>query len=317
MDVTVLIATYNRAALLGEAIEAVLAQRLPPGLTWELLVVDNNSHDATPEVVQRYARGSTVPVRYLREPHQGKSNALNAGLGEAQGNVVAFTDDDVLVPPDWVATALRVLDRWGAEGAGGRILPRWEMSPPQWLANSPLLRARLALVEVETSQVLKYPIRGPGIIWGANMIFRRTVFDHIGAFDVKLGPIGSRPVNSEDLDMVERAVLHGHTLVYDPEIVVYHRIPSARMRMSYFRRREFAGGLARALRAAPVMGRFAVLGRPAWVYLRTGAALGRWLIAASLRRPDALELELEFFGTAGLLRWYPESLRLTQRDRAG
>src|SRR3990172_12679777 len=85
MDVTVLIATYNRAPLLAGALEAVLAQRTPPELRWEFLVVDNNSHDGTRAVVERYARESAVPMRYLFEERQGQSYALNTGLGLALG----------------------------------------------------------------------------------------------------------------------------------------------------------------------------------------------------------------------------------------
>src|SRR5262245_40660698 len=165
MNATVLIATYNRARILGDAIEAVLTQRTSRDFQWELLIVDNNSRDDTRAVVERYADVSLVPVRYLFESRQGKSHALNAGLGHARGAIVAFTDDDVIVPPDWLSTATSVLDRWGADGCGGRVLPKWETAPPSWLASNPRLRGHLALMEVETQQMLQYPLRGPGNIW--------------------------------------------------------------------------------------------------------------------------------------------------------
>lgn len=313
VDVTVLIATYNRASVLAGALEAVLAQRTPPELRWELLVVDNNSHDGTRAVVERYAREAAVPMRYLFEARQGKSYALNTGLGVALGTIVAFTDDDVLVPPDWIATALRVFDRWGADVAGGRILPKWETPPPPWLANNAQLRMRLALMAVETAQTLEYPVRGPGRIWGANMVFRRSVFDQIGLFDVELGPSGTRPVNFEDVDLVERAVRSGRKAVYDPELVVDHRIPPERMRTAYFRRWAFVTGRAEALRGTGATGRFPVFGRPLWLYLRTLAVMGEWLIAASLRQPTALDLQLDFLSLAGLFWWFPEGARRMRR----
>jgi glycosyltransferase involved in cell wall biosynthesis len=309
LDATVLIATYNRASILGEAITAVLAQQTPPDFRWELLIVDNNSRDETRTVVERYARESDVPVRYLFEGRQGKSHALNTGLEQARGAIVAFTDDDVLVPPDWIATAQRVLGRWNADAAGGRILPRWELPPPSWLLRNAQLHGSLALMEVERPQVLHLPLKGPASIWGANMAFRRSVFEKVGLFDVQLGPSGTRPVNFEDVDLVERTLRSGGRAVYDPELVVNHRIPAERMRMAYFRRWALVSGRAARLRSTPATGRFPVLGRPAWLYLRAGATLVKWLIAMSLRRPIALDLELDFFKLAGLFWWYREGER--------
>jgi glycosyltransferase involved in cell wall biosynthesis len=313
MDLTVLIATYNRAAILGEAIESVLAQRLPPGVRWELVVVDNNSHDDTKAVVEHYIRTSAVPVCYLFEGRQGKSHALNAGLKRADGDVIAFTDDDVLVSPEWAATALRVMDRSGADGTGGRILPKWVTPPPAWLANSKRLRSYLALVEAVTPQVLSYPLSGPGGIWGANMVFRRSVFNEIGEFDVELGPCGRLPVNFEDLDMVERALRRGLKIVYDPDLVVYHRVSAERMRKKYFRRWAFTSGLALAVRALPPRGHHVVLGRPFWLYRRTARAFSKWCVAALLRRPYTLDMGVDFFQAAGALWWYPEATRRVQR----
>jgi glycosyltransferase involved in cell wall biosynthesis len=315
MDATVLIATYNRARILGEAIEAMLAQQTPPGLEWELLIVDNNSRDHTRAVVESYVDASRVPVRYLFESRQGKSHALNTGLGRARGAVVAFTDDDVLVPPDWLATGLRVLARWGADGGGGRILPKWEMPPPAWLASNTHLRNFLALMEVETPAILQYPLRGEAKIFGANMVLRRSIFDRVGLFDVDLGPNGTQPVNFEDVDMVERALRDGCKVVYDPELVVHHRIPPERMRMGYFRRWVFVGGRAAALRSPIGPGRFPLFGRPLWLYRQAASLLGSWLMALLLRRSRALDRQMDLLNIAGRLWWYPTVARQLRRRR--
>lgn len=308
LDATVLIATYNRSSLLAEAMEAILEQETAPGFEWELLVVDNNSGDDTARVVESYARRSAVPVRYVFEKQQGKSNALNTGLAHARGSIVVFTDDDVLVPKDWVATAQEVLERWTADVAGGRILPKWDAPPPIWLLKNPQLRGWLALMEAEAPQPVELPMRGPGRIWGANMVFRRSVLDQIGLFDVRLGPNGTRPVNFEDVDMVERALRGGRKAVYDPKLVVYHRIPSGRMQKSYFRRWAFVSGRAARLRGAAPSSRFQVFGRPVWLYLRTARALAHWLVAKCIRRSSALDLELEWLTLAGVFWWYREGV---------
>src|SRR3954453_6476212 len=79
-DLTVLICTWNRASLLGETLDSIARVDIPEGLAWEVLVVDNNSTDATVDVVRARARAFPVPLRYVFEPRQGKSCAMNTGL---------------------------------------------------------------------------------------------------------------------------------------------------------------------------------------------------------------------------------------------
>jgi glucosyl-dolichyl phosphate glucuronosyltransferase len=108
VDATILICTYNRAALLGPTLDSIAALRAT-GRTWDVLVVDNNSTDDTRAVVQQRQAGYPVPLRYLFEGRQGKSYALNTGLSHAAGRIIAFTDDDVRVPDGWLEAAL---SRW-------------------------------------------------------------------------------------------------------------------------------------------------------------------------------------------------------------
>lgn len=102
MNITVILCTYNRCESLAKALESAAALRLPESVEWEVLVVDNNSTDQTREVVEAFCRRHTGRFRYLFERQQGKSYALNAGIREAGGNVLAFTDEDVTVEPPWL-----------------------------------------------------------------------------------------------------------------------------------------------------------------------------------------------------------------------
>src|SRR5690349_17754111 len=102
--ISVVVCTFNRARSLGRSLNALLALKPPPG-GYELIIVDNNSRDGTAEVVARASsqRGASAPpVRYIFEPAQGLSRARNAGVRAARGRILAFTDDDTLVPPDWL-----------------------------------------------------------------------------------------------------------------------------------------------------------------------------------------------------------------------
>ena len=113
MKVTVILCTYNRCGSLVRALESVAASQLPPSVEWEVLVVDNNSTDQTREVVADFARRHAGRFRYVFEARQGQSHARNAGIQEAAGDVLAFTDDDIRVEPTWLAKLSAVFEAPG------------------------------------------------------------------------------------------------------------------------------------------------------------------------------------------------------------
>ena len=106
MRVTVLICTWNRADSLRKALESIEGSRAPEDLEWEVLIVDNNSTDTTATVCEVFQKKNANRYRYLFEERQGKSFALNAGIEHANGNILAFTDDDVVVDKDWLFASL-------------------------------------------------------------------------------------------------------------------------------------------------------------------------------------------------------------------
>ncbi len=132
---SIILCTYNRAASLRRTLETLCALQIPLGLTWELLLVDNNSTDATKQVGEEFR--SKLPIRYLFEPRQGKSYALNTAVEAAGGDLLLFTDDDVDVDPNWLAGYQEAADRHAEVGFfGGRILPRWATPPPPWVVRN-------------------------------------------------------------------------------------------------------------------------------------------------------------------------------------
>ncbi len=121
--ITVILCTYNRCQSLSKALQSVAASEMPSSAVWEVLVVDNNSCDQTREVVENYCRRHPGRFRYLFESKPGKSHALNAGIREACGDILAFIDDDVIVERNWLRNLTANLDGNVWAGAGGRILP--------------------------------------------------------------------------------------------------------------------------------------------------------------------------------------------------
>src|SRR5581483_1150647 len=103
-------------------------------LRWDVIVVDNNSSDHTRDVVESRVAGFPVPLRYLFEPRQGKSNALNTGLAATDAAIIVFTDDDVRVGPGWLEASCRpMLDDPAIDYTGGPVRPIWERPRPSWL----------------------------------------------------------------------------------------------------------------------------------------------------------------------------------------
>ncbi len=133
LDATVLICTYNRADLLGDTLDSLARSRVND-LQWDVVVVDNNSTDATRDVVVSRIDGFPVQLRYIFEPRQGKSIALNTGLAATDAALILFTDDDVRVSEGWVESCCRpMIDDPSIDYTGGPVMPMWERPCPPWL----------------------------------------------------------------------------------------------------------------------------------------------------------------------------------------
>jgi len=299
MNLSVVIPTYNRAGSLPYTLEALGAQTVPENLGWEVIVVDNNSSDATRAVVHATRDAFPVPVHYVYEPRQGVSHARNAGIDQAKGDVVAFTDDDMLPAPDWVAAVHRAVPRWEADVVGGRILPRWASAVPRWLEASAEAIERLALMSHNAVARIAPTIDMPAV-WGGNMAVRREVFDSGHRFDPAWGAVGDKLYRGEDGRLIGDLLRAGHRVVFDPSLLVWHRIQPDRMRRAYFRRLCFQIGEGEGRRVHQTSGR-ELLGAPLFYYRWTAVALARWTMIVLFRRRDAFDHQLLFLKTLGRL----------------
>jgi len=303
MQISVIVATYNREHLLGGTLEALAGQRAAADLEWEIVVVDNASRDGTADAVRRFSEGAPVPVRYVYEPRQGLSEARNRGIREARGGILAFTDDDVIPAADWVAQIPAAMNRWKAEGVGGRILPRWEAPPPAWLTGNRRLLESLALMESEGGRLLSLPRTLP-TIWGPNMAFRREVFERVGDFDPRRGLVGSRLFRGEEVELIERALAQGFRIAYDAALVVFHRIGPDRMRRGYFRRLFYDNAQGSAWRAPAPGDHGKLFGAPLGLYRSAVTGPAKWIVLRLLGSPRAFEAELAWLESAGRLSGY-------------
>jgi glucosyl-dolichyl phosphate glucuronosyltransferase len=128
-SVTVAICTWNRDHLLRQTLEEMTRLAVPAGLVWELLVVNNNCTDDTDGVIAAFAK--RLPIRRLFESQPGLSHARNRAIAEAAGDYVVWTDDDVLVSPEWLAAYARAFARRpDAAVFGGPVAPWFPTTPP-------------------------------------------------------------------------------------------------------------------------------------------------------------------------------------------
>ena len=230
MKISVVLCTYNRCQSLQKALTGAAALVLPESVEWEILVVDNNSNDQTRKTVEDFICRDPGRFRYLFEPQPGKSHALNAGIRESRGDVLAFMDDDVVVHPDWLHKLTAALHNGEWAGAGGRILPEWNCPLPRWLApeSSHAAGPLVAFHPMEQAgEIFEAPI-------GTNMAFRREMFEKYGNFRVDLGPRPGSELRNEDTEFGERLLAAGERLRYEPSALVYHPVTQNRLRKDYF-----------------------------------------------------------------------------------
>jgi len=296
MKITVILCTYNRCQSLQKALASVSSSVVPSSVEWEVIVVDNNSGDQTRSVTEEYCRRYPQRFRYLFEPRSGKSNALNAAIRATDADVLAFMDDDVQVEADWLHNLTSCLNdsRWA--GAGGRILPEVEFTPPRWLdtggryALAPLAMFDLGLDAVELHEAP----------FGTNMAFRREMFAKHGDFRTDLGPRPGSEIRNEDVEFGQRLLAAGERFWYAPTAVVHHAISQSRLKPDYFLTWWFDKARADLRQEGIPRGTAWFIGAvPLSLYRRLGVWTLRWM--CSINPQNRFTRKLKVWGIRGAI----------------
>lgn len=300
MDVSIIICTYNRAQSLQDTLRAVRSLRTLADRLWEVIVVDNNSSDGTRALVTELATDWPL-LRYEFEPEQGLSHARNHGIAVAKGELLLFTDDDVLPEPDWMEQTILGLARYHADACGGFIAPVWEAQPPDWL--TPRFHGFLAVRDERCDDyIIGSSSEAP---FGANMGIKRSVIESVGLFDTSRGRRGAVLASGEDGEMFDRILAAGFKAVFLGQSRVHHKVEAFRLEKSYFRRWRYQSSRNIALsRDIPGSNRFFNIPLylvPQLLRALAKALLGKFFLSAD----EAFHREIvvfHFLGTfAGLL----------------
>ena len=243
---SIVIATYNRATLLLDALKSVIRQSAP-AQEWECVVVNNNSSDNTSERFAEFASGHPeYNLRIVDEPNQGLSYARNRGIRESVGEYIAIIDDDEHIAEDFVAAYIKLFDSVPeAVAAGGPIVARYPTGRPRWM--SCYTERPIANTMYFGEEVREFPKgRVPG---GGNMALRRSAIRRYGVFDTSLGYSGESLIGGEECDLFERLQIADAKYYYVPTAVMYHIIPREKLTKEYFARLSYNVGVSQLRRA--------------------------------------------------------------------
>jgi len=301
-NVTVAICTYNRAAYLRQTLAGVARQNYPADRL-EVLVVDNNSTDATPAVVAEFASARPAPRRIV-EMRQGLDHARNRAIEESRGELLVFADDDILVEPDWIARmaapfASDTGKRIGA--AGGEVVPIFPEGLPPWVAG---WHAPLAF-RGDTG-----PLPPEQTPMGANLAIPRSVFAAVGNFHTDLDRAAGNFFSGGDSEMIRRVRAAGLEVWFVPEAAVRHQMPASRTTFRYAAGHAFDSARSRVIDRAAQPGAAAYLASrlPLNAAKLLGLLLVALLAALVLRTGDAKKALVRAWRCCGYLFQIPRSL---------
>jgi GT2 family glycosyltransferase len=234
--ISIVLATYRRPALLAQALESFRALHAP-SVDYEILVVDNGGDAETRRVATRASE--SLPLRFIVESRQGQNHGRNRGIREARGDLLVFTDDDVLADPGWLLELREGAMRWPGHAIfGGRVLPRWPAGhrPP---AMHPFLRHAYAIADLERAE----GCYTAGYVFGPNMAIRACLFEAGWSFRADIGPDGSDTyMTGGESELLLRLEQAGYTAVYLPRALVFHQIRPEQLRARWLHGRAFRRG---------------------------------------------------------------------------
>jgi glucosyl-dolichyl phosphate glucuronosyltransferase len=244
---SVVVSTLNRSQLLSQALHSILQQSVAAD-QFEVLIIDNGSTDATAAVVQEFRDlYAGHQIRYFYEPEPGLLSGRHLGAKESQGEILVFTDDDIIADRDWLASIIETFNDSSIDLVGGRNLPNYETEPPDWLnwfwyeceqgRHSPYLS-----LQDYGDQAFEI---NPGLVWGLNFSIRKQTLFRVGGFNPDFLPKHLQQFQGDgEVGLTVKAMQAGCRAMYQPQALIRHLVSPSRMTLSYFEQRSFAQGVS-------------------------------------------------------------------------
>ena len=229
--ISIIIPTYNRAAMLPLTLDSLVCQRYPSD-KFEIIVCDNNSSDATPLLLEEYTKKYPNKIVRILEKRQGVHFARNTAAHHAKGDILYYTDDDMLADKNVLAAFASLFIRHPSIGsATGKVLPKWEETPPHWIVKL-CTNGYLSLIDLGNVEQVCSKNMG---VYSCHQALRRAAFWGTGGFNPEntagewIGD-GETGLNIKIADL-------GYSFGYTPKAVTWHMIPKSRMTQEYLSKR--------------------------------------------------------------------------------
>jgi len=234
---TVIVSTYtkNNYELVMDCIESIKQQTLRP---YEILLVLDDDQNLINFYSDRISN-----VKIVNSGGFGLSRARNAGVKNANGNILVFIDDDAVAEKNWLEHHVKNYARSCVVGVGGIAKAYWEEKRPSWFPEElDWIVGSTYRGHVKEKSYIRNPI-------GCNMSFRKSVFNKVGYFNDYLGRFGKNLLSAEETEFSLRIFnkLPNAKIIFDPNIIVYHKVPKKRTTIIYLIKRSYSEGKSKKL----------------------------------------------------------------------
>lgn len=235
VKVSVVIPTHGKSGNLGETLFSLQKQSFP-FKDYEIIVVENGSRANAKQVVEEVNSAYGNRVRYIYEPRPGLHYGRNTGAKVAKGDIVLYTDDDVIVSSHWIEEIYKCYDDLDVGVVGGKIIGRWEIEPPEWVWMFGTKKNIYPLTIVDlgegTFELQK------GYIVGANYSARKSIIFEVGGSNPDLFPSHLKYLNGDgECGFIDKVRAKGYKIIYNSKAIVEHCIPVSRCTKEYFIKR--------------------------------------------------------------------------------
>jgi len=239
IDVSIIIPTYNRASFLRQSITGLDALEINK-IPFEIIVVDNTSTDNTKHIVKEFQEKkaySKTKLVYIYEKQLGLHFARHTGAKASNGEILVYIDDDVICDKNFLIEILKPYKDPSVGCVGGKILPKWEIEPPEWINKFPKWYLSI-LDDHEGPKEVQW-------IYGCNFSIRKSLLFELGGFNPD--SFGDKKMwwmrGDGEIGLLRKAHDAGKKVIYNPKAVVWHSIPKERLTEKYFKERAFKSGI--------------------------------------------------------------------------